>query len=259
MQAIALRLLGTPIEARDYFPFLKWLILTGVVIFALALTWYFGLIQLLVRSDRSYISLVIFGLYAATSLHCLWLTLVISREINCAHRVREQIIAGTDGYRVMAERVTLSNGQDLVPCKITEHIRNLILKAGHQGKSHLDQSLLLRSLADQLKGPQQLGWFVADVLLKLGLLGTVIGFILMLSPIGGINTFDVETMKSALTSMSSGMAVALFTTLAGLITATLLKVQYYFLDDGTAYLFGMATELTEVHVVSVLDRTGHGG
>ena len=80
----------------------------------------------------------------------------------------------------------------------------------------------------------------------------------MLAPIGGINTFDVETMKSALTSMSSGMAVALFTTLAGLISGTLLKVQYYFLDDGTAYLFGITTELTEVHVVSILDRTSDG-
>ena len=86
----------------------------------------------------------------------------------------------------------------------------------------------------------------------------MIGFILMLSPIGGINTFDVETMKSALTSMSSGMAVALFTTLAGLIAGTLLKVQYYFLDGGTAYLFGLATEVTEVHVVSVLDRKSNG-
>ena len=256
---MAVRLLGTPIEARDYFPFLKWLILTGIVIFALALSWYFGLIQMLVKSDRSYISLVIFALYVATSLHCLWLILVISREINCARRVREQIEAGTEGYSVKGESVRLSNGEELVPCKITNHIRNLILKAGHQGNSRLDQSLLLRSLSDQLKGSQQLGWFVADVLLKLGLLGTVIGFILMLAPIGGINTFDVETMKSALTSMSSGMAVALFTTLAGLISGTLLKVQYYFLDDGTAYLFGITTELTEVHVVSILDRTSNGG
>lgn len=258
MQAIALRVLGTPIEARDYFTFLKWLVLTGVIIFALILSWNFGLIQLLVRSDRSYISLVIFGLYAATSVHCLWLTLVISREINCAHRVREQIMAGADSYRVLGGRVTLGSGTDLVPCRVTDHIRNLILKSAHQGKAHLDQTLLLRSLVEQLKGPQQLGWFIADVLLKLGLLGTVIGFILMLSPIGGIKTFDVETMKSALTSMSSGMAVALFTTLAGLIAGTLLKVQYYFLDDGTAYLFGLATELTEVHVVSVLDRNSNG-
>ena len=258
MQAMTLRMLGTPIEARDYFPFLKWLILTGIIIFALILCWRFGLVQLLVRSDRSYISLVIFGLYAVTSLHCLWLTLVISGEINCAHRVREQVMADTDGYRVIGERVLFNGGAELAPCKVTDHIRNLILKSSHQGKTHLDQSLLLRSLADQLKGPQQLGWFVADVLLKLGLLGTVIGFILMLSPIGGINTFDVETMKSALTSMSSGMAVALFTTLAGLIAGTLLKVQYYFLDGGTAYLFGLATELTEVHVVSVLDRKSNG-
>ena len=65
-------------------------------------------------------------------------------------------------------------------------------------------------------------------------------------------------MRDALSTMSGGMAVALFTTLAGLVGGTLLKLQYYFLDDATAYLFGLATDLTEVHVVSVLDRENHG-
>ena len=113
-------------------------------------------------------------------------------------------------------------------------------------------------MADSLKGRQKIGWFIADALLKLGLLGTIIGFILMLGPISKISAFDVGTMKNALSTMSGGMAVALFTTLAGLVGGTLLKVQYYLLDDGTAYLFGLATDLTEVHVVSVLDQEAHG-
>jgi len=39
---------------------------------------------------------------------------------------------------------------------------------------------LLRGLADALRGPNQLGSFASDALMKLGLLGTIIGFILML-------------------------------------------------------------------------------
>jgi uncharacterized lipoprotein YmbA len=54
--------------------------------------------------------------------------------------------------------------------------------------------------------------------------------------------------------MSDGMAVAMYTTLAGLVGSILIKIQYYMLDDATAQLFNRAVNLTEVYVVSALDR-----
>ena len=69
-----------------------------------------------------------------------------------------------------------------------------------------------------------------DVLLKLGLTGTVIGFILMLLPIGEIQDFDPKILQKLLSTMSGGMAVALYTTLTGLISSMLLKFQYFLLD-----------------------------
>ena len=41
-------------------------------------------------------------------------------------------------------------------------------------------------------------------------------------------------MQQLLSAMSSGMAVALYSTLAGLVTSTLLKLQYYLLDSALA-------------------------
>ena len=64
---------------------------------------------------------------------------------------------------------------------------------------------------------------------RLALLGTAVGFILMLIPIAGLTSFDVETLRKALAGMSSGMAVALNITVTGIGTALLLKLQYYFL------------------------------
>ena len=75
-----------------------------------------------------------------------------------------------------------------------------------------------------------LGHFVSDALLKLGLLGTVVGFILMLLPVSEIDAFEPALMQRLLAGMSEGMAVALYTTLAGLVTSTLLKLQYHILD-----------------------------
>jgi uncharacterized membrane protein len=76
------------------------------------------------------------------------------------------------------------------------------------------------------------GWFASDVLLTLGLIGTVAGFILMLAgAFTGINIANVSSVQQALASMAVGMSTALYTTLTGLITSTILKVQYFRLDQ----------------------------
>ena len=75
------------------------------------------------------------------------------------------------------------------------------------------------------------GWFAADSVLKIGLLGTIIGFILMLAPIGELTSFDAASLQSALAAMSAGMAVALYTTLTGLVANIILRFQFQFLAD----------------------------
>jgi hypothetical protein len=65
-------------------------------------------------------------------------------------------------------------------------------------------------------------------------------------------------MKLSMGLMSDGMAVAMYTTLAGLIGSILVQTQYYMLDEATAKLFALATDLTEVFVVSSLERAQNG-
>ena len=55
-------------------------------------------------------------------------------------------------------------------------------------------------------------------------------------------------MKQLLGAMSSGMAVALYTTLAGLITSTLLKLQYHILDASAAQLATRLAVLVDVRL-----------
>jgi biopolymer transport protein ExbB/TolQ len=89
--------------------------------------------------------------------------------------------------------------------------------------------------------------------MKLGLLGTIIGFIMMLAPIAGLDPNDRGAIRSSMNLMSDGMAVAMYTTLAGLVGSILVRIQYYMLDDATAKLFAYAVSLTEVRVVSILE------
>jgi MotA/TolQ/ExbB proton channel family len=254
-----IRLFASATAVRDYYPLLRWMIFTGVTLFGFALAWHYGLFQLMTVQDRSGISIFICILYVAISAHCLVCTIGISREINTAHCVRERITKGVSTYRIAGRRVIADNGPALPMGRVTDYIHNLVVKAEKQGPDRrLDQTLLLRGLADKLRSPMQFGAFAGDALLKLGLLGTIVGFILMLLPIASLDNFDPTSMKSSMKVMSAGMAVAMYTTLAGLVGSILVKVQYYILDNASAYLFDVTIDLTEVFVVSALEREPHG-
>lgn len=242
-------------QSRDYLPLLKWLLLAVLVVFGLLVLWYFGLVQQMVALDRTKVSIVILGVFAVTSLHCLYQTIVVSRELVTARKVREAFAsAGSAAVSVRDGRIVTAQGTALEPGIITNHIGNLFAKAQTLGTGHFDQTVLLRTLADELKGREKLGWFVSESLLRLALLGTAIGFILMLVPLAGLNAFDVETLRQTLAGMSDGMAIALTITVAGITTALLLKFEYYLLDEAIAELFRLVTQVTEVHVILTFER-----
>jgi len=243
------------VSTTDRAPLLRWVIFTGLCAFAAVLLWRYGLIRVMVASDRTYLSSVIAALYLGASLHCLWRTLAISREADAGRRMAVLIESGSVNL-IEGDRGAGSNRWDLLPVgMVSEHIRALALKARTQGMGRLDQTLLLRSLADRLRGSNGFGAFASDTLMKLGLLGTIIGFIIMLAPIAGLDASDKSMMKSSMGLMSDGMAVAMYTTLAGLVGSILLKIQYYMLDSATAKVFSDAVTLTETRVVPALERT----
>jgi hypothetical protein len=237
----------------DRGPLLRWLVFTGICCFAFVLLWRYGLIHQMVAGDRTYLSSIIALLYVAASLHCLWRTIVISRESDAARRGGALIAAGTGRLALDGDAIVVEGAGPLPPGLVSAHIRDLTVKARLQGAQRLDQTLLLRGLAGRLRGSNQFGAFASDTLMKLGLLGTIIGFIIMLAPIAGLDTGDRGAIKSSMNVMSSGMAVAMYTTLAGLVGSILVRIQYYMLDDATTKLFAYAVGLTEVRVVSVLE------
>jgi len=69
-------------------------------------------------------------------------------------------------------------------------------------------------------------WFVSGGFVILGLIGTVIGFMVafadIITPTGSFSTNDIKSMIQAL---GSGLAVAFTTTLVGFISSLLIKTQ----------------------------------
>src|SRR5262249_21622010 len=114
-------------------PLLRWLMFTGVCAFGFVLIWYFGLFRLMLSADQTYISAIIVALCFATCVQCCLRTMVISRELDAAHRVAALVRNGVSGFTVAGQNVVTSEGARLPPGAVTDHIRNLILKSRLQG------------------------------------------------------------------------------------------------------------------------------
>jgi hypothetical protein len=208
-----------------YDPVLRWMLFTGVVTFAAVMAWRYGFIRLVAASDRTRITPFIAALYVLGSLHNLKCAIALSREAATMRALR----VGLGAYAA--------------PGLFGEHLRGLALKAWPGAR--LDPTMLLRLLAERLSEASGLGALIGDILIKLGLLGTIVGFILMLGPIAGLDADDPDAVRAAMRVMSEGMGIAMFTTLAGLIGALLLRAQYAMLEAATTKVFWDFVRLTE--------------
>jgi len=84
-------------------------------------------------------------------------------------------------------------------------------------------------LVDKLQDYDQradVGWFIAESCLALGMVGTVTGFLIMLgTAFSNIDVTNSATLQQALSEMAVGMSTALYTTLIGLVCSLIIKVQ----------------------------------
>ena len=75
------------------------------------------------------------------------------------------------------------------------------------------------------------GWFVSESCLALGMVGSVTGFLIMLgTAFADVDVSNAVTLQKALSEMAVGMSTALWTTLIGLICSLIIKVQLVNLD-----------------------------
>jgi hypothetical protein len=235
------------LQDYDHWLLLVWLLISGLIVFGFIVTWNENLLYALLEGDKSRISLLIGLIYFLGTLHCARRTAYLAVESDLVQQIDRAVGENTvpvqiDGDTVRIMQHTLSSdsilGGHLVALSGTAAER----KARPQDS---ERSTLVDVLVSQAKGSHDIGWFVVDILLKLGLIGTIVGFILMLSSVADTASLDVNTMQKVLKQMSAGMGTALFTTLAGLTGSILLGLQYLVLDKGADLLIERILRLSE--------------
>jgi len=199
-----------PLLHKQYGFFLFVLLLTSIELFI----WFYledvGFLYQLLLSDKSGVSLMIIGFYLLTSLHFIYSSLVVSRQfMEIESRSSSCINVAINKYFDDLNTQTLDSGR----------IQSLI-----------------DVLDIRIRSRYSFGFLIADLMMKLGLLGTVIGFIIMLGSLSDLNSVDISVMQKLLADMSNGMKIALYTTLTGMLAGIFLNAKYNFLDWAADHL-----------------------
>jgi hypothetical protein len=78
-------------------------------------------------------------------------------------------------------------------------------------------------------------WFIADAVMSIGMVGTLLGFLIVLtSAFENVDTSDTQAMQDVIGQLASGMGTALLTSLMGLISSVILKFQLVMLEANNA-------------------------
>ena len=86
---------------------------------------------------------------------------------------------------------------------------------------------------------------VANSLVLLGLIGTVIGFIIALSGVDPDSAKNADNVATMVSTLINGMSVALYTTLVGAVLHIWLIVNYRILTSGTVDMIAEIIRLSE--------------
>lgn len=191
----------------DYLLFYRWLAVNAV---GFTILWVFhmnGMVKPVFLGDSSYIVYVIAGLFLYGMVLCGFRVWKTSRELNHVKR-------GDKG-------------------KIKEFANKSMQADPESVKEAFEIKLFARISFVK---------YISSSLVMLGLLGTVIGFIMVLTNIPANAVGDAAQVGKLVSTLTSGMGVALYTTLVGAITNLWLNGNYNMLRTGVANLVAAILE-----------------
>lgn len=220
---------------------MKWALFIALVTIGSIVSYEYGLLTYLFAADRSRITVVIAVLFVGFSAHCLWILIELSREYRRAMTWKADLAGRTSAPEPPA-------GSGLIDSYVADVIRSREHPSEVEGNAHL----LMMSLGASFRRRTKVGTYGSDLLYKLGMLGTMVGFVMMLNSMGDMANFDVDTLRGALQKMIAGMAVSLLTTIAGLIGGILLRIEYNIADALVTDISQTAVSFTEVSLLPLL-------
>jgi uncharacterized membrane protein (DUF485 family) len=195
---------------------LRFILLNLFAFAMLGVAWSQGYVQMVIDADKTYLSLVIFAVFMIGLIICSMKVWQTNNEIDAL------------------------NSSDGVRAKAVQHLVSVIDTPDADSRANLSGSLRMR-IAHRISVVRHL----ANTLVLLGLIGTVLGFIIALSGVDPDTASDVNAIAPMVSMLIKGMSTALYTTLIGSILNVWLMANYQILAGGTVQLIGSLQEAVE--------------
>lgn len=204
-------------SAFEYLLLLRFALFNACAVAVLAVAWGAGLISPILAGDTTFLSHLIVAVFLLGFVLCARRVWQISIELNAARSASPK--PGTRAAGFLA----------------------LVARSDPQGRSSLAAALKLK-LATRIAVVRH----VANSLVLLGLIGTVVGFIIALSGVDPALVADIASVGPTVSTLIEGMGIALYTTLVGAVLNIWLMVDYRLLESGTVNLLARLIERVEV-------------
>ena len=201
---------------RSYLLLLRFAVVNVAALAILAVAWLQGWVGLALESDVTHLTLVIAGVFVAGLAVCTVKVWRASHELNAVHDGGDDARARVRWYRDLTARANGEARPTLAGC-----LRSRLYA----------RIAVVRQMANSL--------------VLLGLIGTVVGFIIALSGLDPAAATDVGAVAPMVTTLIEGMAVALYTTLVGAVLHVWLMMNYQVLASGTVNLVNAIIETVE--------------
>lgn len=184
----------------NFLLFYKWVLFNSIIAYLLYYFYHKGWLTLLIVSDISFITPLIMGL-----------TLI------------GVVLSGVKAFNISNELFKIKNNKGVLGYIIEPNVKVT--------------SLTLESVKLVLSSRLYIIRYIAWSLVVLGLIGTVLGFIIVLSSIDPNVVGNVELIGQLMGNITNGLGVALYTTLAGSFGNLWILINYNMLQTATIQLY----------------------
>ena len=230
--------------------FLQWLLFAWFLLYCLYIASQYDFFSLLLARDPTYISSLILILFLLTSGYFGYRNKLLSDEINLGLTLIANL---HDQCRLTFSERTKPIG--LIAEYYLDTVRDQEKRPQTVATAAVEHAIWSNLLEQKVSDHHEIGWFSVNLLLKLGLLGTVVGFILMINALTEVKTIEYSDLKGLISNMALGMGIALTTTVVGLVTSILLGIQCLLLDRAASLVMALALQ-TQLTTDSKVSHTG---
>ena len=212
------RATATPSDPMRHLLVLRFALLNLVTFGFLTVAYVNGYIHMIIAADRTGLSIAIFAVFISGLGLCGFKIAEVNRDLNAA--------------------------QDRNPPATSlaaRHAEKL------RGKAADGRTVLAGAMRLTLSHRIAVVRHIANSLVLLGLIGTVIGFIIALSGVDPEKASQFESISPMVSTLIQGMSTALYTTLVGAVLNLWLMTNYQMLATGTVRLITTLQEHGAAH------------